>query len=90
MSDKDVQSPFRLALRVEDEWWIAYMARIDTMEGAVELGRILFNCARVEGVGDAFKALMVQVLSGALEAIGANAISWDERKAPESERSGSA
>jgi hypothetical protein len=36
----------RLALRMTDEWWIAYYAEPDTMDDAVELMRIRLRLVR--------------------------------------------
>ena len=30
----------RLAFREKDRWWICYWAKLDTMEGASEIGRV--------------------------------------------------
>lgn len=34
------QNVGRLSMRVEGEWWVAYSAKLHTMEGAIELGRV--------------------------------------------------
>ena len=87
----DRSEPIRLAMRVEGNWWVAYMATTVNMERAVELGRMHLRALQaVPGGTDRWKALMVDVLGANLAAIGATPLSWDERKAPESERSGRA
>lgn len=36
----------RIALRDEGDWWVAYHARLDTMDGATEIGRIRMNLVK--------------------------------------------
>lgn len=37
-------TPFgRIAFREKGKWWVAYHAKLDTMDGATELGRIRLN-----------------------------------------------
>ena len=38
-------APCRLAMRVEGNWWVAYCARMGTMAGATELGRMRMSIA---------------------------------------------
>ena len=33
----------RIALREKGKWWVAYHAPLDTMDGAIEIGRIRLN-----------------------------------------------
>ena len=80
--------PIRLAFRVEGSWWVAYLAQVDTMEGAVEMGRILVTASQTVVVHEGFKALMRQVLTEQLGAIGVPPLSWEETTGPASERPG--
>ena len=48
MSDEEkvvIKSPFRIAFRSEGDWLTAYFARPDSMEGAIEVGRIKRSAA---------------------------------------------
>lgn len=84
-------TPLRLALRVEGNWWVAYIATTENMEGAIELARIRLGALKdVAGGTDRWKSLMVDILGTQLKGIGLPPISWDEHAAPESERSGKA
>jgi hypothetical protein len=80
----------RLALRIEGEFWVAYVAKLGTMEGAWELGRVLLNAVAGSERQDEWKALMVACMGAALIDAGAVIEGWDERTAPESERAGKA
>jgi len=86
--------PFRLAMRAEGQWWVAYLARPNTMDGAKELGRVLMGIVSgdgSEGRKAAFMDLMKSALTDASAAIGGVVEHWDEpTPAPEHERSGSA
>ncbi len=48
MSEKPVKV-FRIALRAEGEWLLAYFAATDTMADAVELGRISRAACELDG-----------------------------------------
>ena len=37
----DMKPPFRIAIRTEGPWVVAYLASLDTMKEALELGRML-------------------------------------------------
>lgn len=82
---------FRLAFRVEGNWWVAYLAKRDSMEGARKLGSILTRIVEDKERKDAFMAIMVSAMDSAVKDItGSAPLSWDTRGAPESERSGRA
>lgn len=84
-------SPIRLALRVEGDWWVAYLARSDTMEGAHRLGSILMGIVETNKERKkAFMDLMKSALSDAIEDIFDQQPTWKQEKAPEAERSGRA
>lgn len=80
----------RVAFRVEGEWWRAYMARIDTMEGAMELGAIRLTIAGVPAVKAAFMQLMKLAMGAAIEATGQRVESFSTHTAPEHEKAGRA
>ena len=81
----------RLAMRVEGEWWNAYAAMPNTMEGAHLLGSV-----RLSGVQDlarknAFIRLMSEVMGSYLTLEAGTVVDWGEPEtAPEHERSGRA
>jgi hypothetical protein len=83
-------TPIRLALRVEGNWWVAYLAETATMAGAHEIGRIAFGAARDPAIKRGFMDLMQLVMMQGLESLGIKVESVDVRDAPESERSGRA
>lgn len=83
-------TPIRLALRVEGEWWVAYLAETATMAGAHEIGRIAFGAAREPAVKQGFMDLMQLVMTQGLASLGIKVQGVDIRGAPESERSGRA
>lgn len=91
MSDKTRQVG-RLALRVQGPWWVAYYAMPDTMEGAIELGRIYMGAVRVsDEIADSFKETMKLTLRTFFERhLGADVDHWVEETARDSERSGNA
>lgn len=82
----------RLAMRVEGDWWIAYYAKIGTMEGALELGRLRMVLAEIPAIKTAtleyYKGVMTAMVSGT---IGAK-LEWPtpEQPAPEHEKAGRA
>jgi hypothetical protein len=88
-----LSQPGRLALRSEGEYWNAYYALPDTMDGAVLLGTI-----RITAVVDnperkqAFMDLMRGIVTEFLEEMTGVEVAWPNppEPAPEHERSGSA
>lgn len=83
---------FRVALRVEGKWWVAYLAHMDTMVGAVEMARCLIGPAKDhKRAKKAFMDLAMIMVEIATRATGGEVESWnDPVPAPESERSGNA
>jgi hypothetical protein len=79
----------RLALRVEGDKWNAYVAKADTMEGAIWVGSIAM--AFVAGNKKrkrAFIELMTDAMSDIIKNdLGLKVDHWKEQKAPEHERS---
>lgn len=82
----------RLALREEGEWWNAYYALTDTMEGAIPLGSVRIAAAKANPqVKERFIALMREVVSGIIEETAGIRPTWGGiESAPEHERAGSA
>jgi hypothetical protein len=78
----------RLALRVEGDWWEAYYALPNTMEGAIPLGRIRMSIVRDRGHKEAFQALMWAAVADILEEKTGQRPEAHEQPAPESERAG--
>lgn len=78
----------RLALRVEGAHWVAYIAELGDMKGAVRIGSILMravenNTERKEQ----FMALMRGAMGDAVTTMGGNVMGWnDPHPAPEHEK----
>jgi hypothetical protein len=83
---------FRLAMRVEGEFWNAYLASIGTMTDSVLLGSIRMTAVQDRDRKDRFMALMQESLAAAVRESTGVEISWPDapESAPEHERSGSA
>ena len=81
----------RLAMRVEGDWWKAYYALPDTMDGAIPLGTIRMSIVADWQRKELFMAMMKDAVSDIIRAeIGVDP-EWPEaRPAPEHERSGRA
>jgi hypothetical protein len=92
MSKETKTIKLRLALRHEGDFWNAYMAEPDTMEGAKLIGCILIGAVRKdEELKNVFMAMMQQVMGQAIKDLtGEEPKGWDIDAAPESERSGHA
>lgn len=82
----------RLAMRVEGDWWVAYFAKLGTMDGALELGRLRMTLAEEPKIKAAtleyYKLVMSRMVSGATGA----KLEWPnpEQPAPEHEKAGRA
>ena len=79
-----IKLPIRLAMRVEGDWWVAYMAQAETMEGAHRLGSILMTI--VENNQDrehTFIALMQSAMTDAITDATGIVPEWDS--APDAE-----
>jgi hypothetical protein len=80
-------------MRVEGNYWVAYYALTETMEGALELGRIAMTAVSPahRDRKAAFMTMMQDLVSDILEArIGARPDWTEPRNAPEHERAGRA
>ena len=82
----------RLAFRIEGDYWQAYYALPDTMDGALELGKIQMAIVRVSAERkEAFAALMWAGVADIIEAeTGERPHRTDPVRAPEHERAGRA
>ena len=80
----------RLALRVEGDWWVAYAAQTDTMDGAIDLGRIRMSLAQHQDVKQRFMTTMRAAFAEALKAATGHEALWLDaiQPAPEHERAG--
>ena len=87
-----MKAPFRIALRQEGQWWNAYLAKPDTMEGAVEIARLRMTMASDPATKDAFIAFTRVAMERALKVVhGLDIAKWGEPEvAPPHERSGNA
>ena len=55
-------------MRAEGDWWVAYLARPNTMEGAIEIARIQLGVVYKPDRRDAFLTMMSDVIADAIEA----------------------
>ena len=86
---KTRKMPIRLALRHEGQWWNAYMALPDTMEGAKLIGSILIGAARDEKIKRAFMDVMTATMAVAIKDVtGKYPDEWHESDAPPHEKAG--
>ncbi len=84
--------PIRLALRIEGDWWVAYLAQHDTMDGAKRLGSILMGAITDNPVRkQAFMAIFQGMVGDAIRETTGQSPDWAEpQSAPEAERAGRA
>jgi hypothetical protein len=81
----------RLAMRHEGEWWNAYYALTDTMEGALLLGSIRITMVADPKRKNAFMGLMRDAVGDMFKrSIGTEPDWGGAHSAPEHERSGTA
>jgi len=82
----------RLALREEGNFWNAYMALTDTMDGAKLIGSIVIGAVNKDlEIKNDFMDLMKRVLALAIkETTGETPDTWHTGPAPDSERGGNA
>jgi hypothetical protein len=77
----------RLAFRVEGVMWNCYWAFPGTMKGAIYLGSLHMNIAKVPKYKDAFMKIMKDSLGATLNEAGLGSVeTWNEQAAPEHER----
>ncbi len=82
----------RLAMRVEGDFWVAYWAKLGTMNGAVVLGTLRMNLAEDPGMKAAFMALMQAAFAAIVKQTLKADVVWPDppEVAPEHERAGRA
>jgi hypothetical protein len=80
----------RLAFREEGNFWNAYLALSDTMEGAKLIGSISIGAVyKDKKVKDDFMKVMQRVLANAIkDTTGVKPRNWETIQAPKRERSG--
>lgn len=90
MTDKQSQIG-RIAMRAEGDWWVSYYAMPDTMDGAIELGRIAMRLVQDRSRKEAFMAIMRDAISEFMEdTLGKRPDDFITSAAPAHERSGRA
>ena len=63
------EAPFRIALRTEGSWWIAYLASPITMDGAIEIARVRLAPAQADpAIKQAFIDFTQRVMEAAAKA----------------------
>jgi hypothetical protein len=78
-------------MRVEGLDWVAYAAHPNTMQGAVEMGRIKMALVQRQEPKNAFMGVMMDGLQQLIAENGGTILNWnDPVAAPEHERSGRA
>jgi len=86
-----MQKVGRLALRVEGEWWVARYALPNTMDDAIEIGRVRIGVVtKNDHYKQAFQDLMWAVVADFLEEKTGTRPTGEVEDAPESERAGRA
>ena len=80
--------PVRLALRVEGDWWVAYIAEADTMDGAKRIGSILMGIVEDKKRKRAFMDLMRSAVDDAIKEAdnGAKTTHWHRAVLPRKRR----
>lgn len=91
MSKRQQLAPVRLAMREEANFWNAYIAKQDTMEGAILIGSIVMKAVRDDPVRkEIFMTLMQSFMAEMLTSAGFQLTDFITRDAPEHERAGNA
>lgn len=74
-------APFRIAMRATDDgWWVGMMAGVDSMEDAVELGRIRLRAAENEAICMAFIEVLKMMMVDLAKAKGIGLANWQTQK----------
>ncbi len=85
-----MKSDFRIAIRTEGKWVVAYLAPESTMEGAMEVARVLRLFLKEEQQRDQLIAMLSAGLGEIIKMLGGSVEKWDTIPAPEHERGGNA
>lgn len=91
MSDEELVSPFRIAFREEGPMVCVYMARSDTMEGAMLIGSCMKSILNAEAPAQflRFKEVFeVGIRACIKDVMGVDVKKFDTHAAPEHEKSG--
>lgn len=90
MPEPQMQKLGRLAMRAEGDWWKAYYALPDTMEGALLLGQVQMAFTSTPERRQAFMGLMRDAISDIIQDATGNRPSFPDgpEPAPEHERAG--
>ena len=79
--------PMRLAMRLEGSAWNAYVAKLDTMEGAIWVGSIAARFIEDKRRKEVFLELMKDALSEVFEEMTRTPVTWNKPvDAPEHEK----
>lgn len=83
MADKK-RTAFRIAMRTADDysghWWIAFLAKIETMDDVIEIGRIRRSAAENPKVRAKFIETMQIVIEDILADKGIKIAEWQTQK----------
>jgi hypothetical protein len=91
MASNTTSVKLRLALRREGDFWNAYVALENTMDGAVLIGSLAMGLASVPKFKKAFMRLMQDGMSHHIKDIAGRVGAWnDPVAAPEHEKAGRA
>lgn len=86
-----VEAGGRLAMRHEGTYWVAYWAMPDTMDKAIELGRIAMAFVQDKERKELFMSMMKSCVAEIFSSRGVDIHHWgDPMTAPETERAGEA
>lgn len=84
-------APFRLAMRVEGDWWNAYMAGTETMDGATLLASVRMTLVATPAERDAYlETIRAVFMKAAGDVLGVELGAGEVREAPEHEKAGRA
>lgn len=75
-------APFRIAMRTtRDGWWVGMLAPVDSMENAIELGRIRLGPAEHnEAVRKAFIDVLKMIMTDFANLRGLGVADWQTQK----------
>ena len=75
-------APFRIAMRTTDDgWWVGLLAPVDSMENAIEIGRIRMGPARHnEAMREAFIEVLKMIMTDLAKAKGFGLADWQTQK----------
>lgn len=84
--DIRIEAPIRLAMRVEGDYWTAWLARHGTMEGAQRLASVHLKVVENQDRREALRRLLSEFVMDVIEEhAGARPTAMSERPAPDHE-----